>query len=251
MDRKPRQPDQPILSRGLLIWLATTGLVMGVGTLGVLSWAEQARTLVIAHTMGVVTFSLYTLFFSIATKDERRTAFSLDTSPTRPSTSPPASHPDAPAGYRLRALGGIPQDHQPRRPAVAHLHWRGLVDHRGLRNPQSSTAAYRRQGHSGRAVPPVAGGGCLVNAALLRGDKTRHPPAAGITPGRVSTLQGRSNRIWGNRLERGGSRGRSRVTIGQLGVSYEREGSPLRRSPRACRRPVGRGRAASVRFHVG
>jgi len=79
MDRKPRQPDRPILSRGLLIWLATTGLVMGIGTLGVLSWAEQARTLVIAHTMGVVTFSLYTLFFSVVTKDERRTAFSLDT----------------------------------------------------------------------------------------------------------------------------------------------------------------------------
>jgi len=79
MDRKPRQPDQPILSRGLLIWLAAAGLVMGVGTLGVLSWAEQAHTLVIAHTMGVVTFSLYALFFSIVTKDERRTAFSLDT----------------------------------------------------------------------------------------------------------------------------------------------------------------------------
>jgi Ca2+-transporting ATPase len=29
--------------------------------------------------MGFVTFSLFTLFFSIATKDERRTAFSLDT----------------------------------------------------------------------------------------------------------------------------------------------------------------------------
>jgi len=29
--------------------------------------------------MGVVTFSLYALFFSIETRDERRTAFSLDT----------------------------------------------------------------------------------------------------------------------------------------------------------------------------
>jgi P-type Ca2+ transporter type 2C len=47
--------------------------------LGVLSWPEQAHTLVIAHTMGVVTFSLYTLFFSIATKDEWRSPFSLDT----------------------------------------------------------------------------------------------------------------------------------------------------------------------------
>ena len=79
MDRKPRQPDQPILTRGLFVWLITAGLLMGAGTLGVLSWAEQDRSAAIAHTMGVVTFSLYALFFSIATKDERRTVFSLDT----------------------------------------------------------------------------------------------------------------------------------------------------------------------------
>jgi len=52
---------------------------MGVGTLGVISWAEQAHTRPIAYTMGVVTFSLYALFFSITTKDERTTVFSLDT----------------------------------------------------------------------------------------------------------------------------------------------------------------------------
>jgi P-type Ca2+ transporter type 2C len=79
MDHKPRQPDQPILTRGLFIWLVTVGLIMGTGTLGVLGWAEQARTEAVAHTMGVVTFSLFALFFSIATKDERRTLFSLDT----------------------------------------------------------------------------------------------------------------------------------------------------------------------------
>ena len=79
MDREPRQSDQPILTRGGFAWLASVGLVMGVGTLGVISWAEQVRTQEIAHTMGVVTFSLYALFFSITTKDERRTVFSLDT----------------------------------------------------------------------------------------------------------------------------------------------------------------------------
>jgi Ca2+-transporting ATPase len=79
MDRKPRQPDQPILTRGLFAWLVTAGLIVGAGTLGVLSWAEQVHTEAIAHTMGVVTFSLYALFFSIATKDERKTVFSLDT----------------------------------------------------------------------------------------------------------------------------------------------------------------------------
>jgi P-type Ca2+ transporter type 2C len=79
MERRPRQPDRPILTRGLLVWLVTAGLVMGIGTLSVTSWAEQVHTEEIAHTMAVVTFSLYTLFFSIATKDERRTMFSLDT----------------------------------------------------------------------------------------------------------------------------------------------------------------------------
>jgi Ca2+-transporting ATPase len=79
MDRRPRQPDQPILTRGGFAWLIGAGLVMGGGTLGVISWAEQARTEAIAHTMGVVTFSLYALAFSIATRDERRTAVSLDT----------------------------------------------------------------------------------------------------------------------------------------------------------------------------
>ncbi len=79
MEREPRQPDQPILTRPLFVWLISVGLITGVGTLGVISWAEQAHTQAIAHTMGVVTFSLYALLFSIETRDERRTAFSLDT----------------------------------------------------------------------------------------------------------------------------------------------------------------------------
>jgi P-type Ca2+ transporter type 2C len=79
MDRKPRQPGEPILSRGLIIWLVSIGLIMGVGTLGVISWAEQAHNKEIAHTMGLVTFSLYNLFFSLAVKDEHKTVFSLDT----------------------------------------------------------------------------------------------------------------------------------------------------------------------------
>jgi P-type Ca2+ transporter type 2C len=79
MEREPRPPDRPILTRGGFAWLASVGLVMGVGTLGVISWAEQAHSREIAHTMGVVTFSLYALLFSIETRDERRTAFSLDT----------------------------------------------------------------------------------------------------------------------------------------------------------------------------
>ena len=79
MERPPRSPSQPILSPGVLGWLVSAGLVMAVGTLSVISWAEQAHTLTIARTMGVVTFSLLNLFFSIEAKDEQQSAFSLDT----------------------------------------------------------------------------------------------------------------------------------------------------------------------------
>jgi Ca2+-transporting ATPase len=41
MERKPRQPDQPILTRGFIVWLATAGLVMGAGTLSVASWGSR------------------------------------------------------------------------------------------------------------------------------------------------------------------------------------------------------------------
>ena len=79
MERPPRPPGQPILSPGLITWLATAGLVIAAGTLTVINWAEHEHTLTIARTMGVVTFSLLNLFFSIEAKDERQSAFSLDT----------------------------------------------------------------------------------------------------------------------------------------------------------------------------
>jgi P-type Ca2+ transporter type 2C len=79
MQRKPRPPDQPILGRGLLSWLVIAGLVIAAGTLGVISWAQQAHGLVVARTMGLVTLSLFNLFFSIESKDDRRSAFNLDT----------------------------------------------------------------------------------------------------------------------------------------------------------------------------
>ncbi|MEU7904610.1 cation-transporting P-type ATPase [Actinoplanes sp. NPDC049118] len=80
MDRRPRRPDQPILDRARMAWLVTIGVIIGIGTLGVIEWAEQrSYPADVAHTMGVVTFSLFALFFSLAVKDERRTVFSLDT----------------------------------------------------------------------------------------------------------------------------------------------------------------------------
>jgi Ca2+-transporting ATPase len=79
MDRPPLPPGRPILTRGLLAWLAFVGLLMAIGTLGVISWADHAHGLATARTMGMVTFALFLLFFSIESKDERDSAFSLDT----------------------------------------------------------------------------------------------------------------------------------------------------------------------------
>ena len=79
MERRPRPPSQPILTAGVLSWLVSVGLVMAIGTLSVVSWAEQAHTLAIARTMGVVVFSLFNLFFSIESRDRRESVFSLST----------------------------------------------------------------------------------------------------------------------------------------------------------------------------
>jgi len=79
MERPPLPPDRPILTRGIIIWLAFLGVLMAIGTLSVISWAEQTHGLAIARTMGMVTFALLLLFFSIESKDERDSAFSLGT----------------------------------------------------------------------------------------------------------------------------------------------------------------------------
>jgi Ca2+-transporting ATPase len=79
MERPPLPPSRPILTRRLIVWLALVGLLMAVGTLSVISWAEQVHGLAIARTMGMVTFALFVLFFSIESKDQRDSAFSLDT----------------------------------------------------------------------------------------------------------------------------------------------------------------------------
>jgi Ca2+-transporting ATPase len=78
MKRKPRPPEQPILNRSLLVWLTIAGFVMGAGTLGVIWWAADHRTEEIARTMGVTTFAIANLFFSVASRSERQSIFSLD-----------------------------------------------------------------------------------------------------------------------------------------------------------------------------
>ncbi len=62
-----------------MVWLVFVKAIIGVGTLAVISWAEHAHDEAVAHTMGVVTFSLFAVAFSMTARDELRSAFSLDT----------------------------------------------------------------------------------------------------------------------------------------------------------------------------
>jgi P-type Ca2+ transporter type 2C len=79
MERPPRPPGQPILTRGLTAWLAFAGLLTAVGTLSVIGWAEHAHGIAVARTMGMVTLALFFLFFSIESKVDRESAFSHGT----------------------------------------------------------------------------------------------------------------------------------------------------------------------------
>ena len=45
-------------------------------TLPLIVWAGDAYDEIVAHTMGLVTFSLFHVFFSLETADEERTIFS-------------------------------------------------------------------------------------------------------------------------------------------------------------------------------
>ena len=76
MQEKPRPKDQKILPPKLTAWLVVVGLVMGLGTLGIMSWAGGAYGDTVARTMGVTTFALFRIVSSLETADETRSVFS-------------------------------------------------------------------------------------------------------------------------------------------------------------------------------
>ncbi len=79
MKRRPRKPEQPILTRADTRWFIVAGLVMAVATLAVVAGAEDSDGEGVARTMGLTTFSLANLFFSFSARDALRSMFSLDT----------------------------------------------------------------------------------------------------------------------------------------------------------------------------
>jgi Ca2+-transporting ATPase len=78
MRRKPRPSGEPILPRPILIWVGIAGLVLGGATLGLIAWADDAYGSAVARTMGLTTFAISNVLFSLTVRDERRSVFSLE-----------------------------------------------------------------------------------------------------------------------------------------------------------------------------
>ncbi len=78
MKRKPRPSGEPILPRPLLIWVIVAGFVLGGATLGLIAWADHAYDSSVARTMGLTAFAISNVMFSLTTRDEKRSVFSLD-----------------------------------------------------------------------------------------------------------------------------------------------------------------------------
>jgi Ca2+-transporting ATPase len=79
MERRPRKPDEPILTRATARWFAIAGLVMAASTLAVVAGAEHDRGADLARTMGLTTFAISNLVFSFTARDELRSVLSLGT----------------------------------------------------------------------------------------------------------------------------------------------------------------------------
>jgi P-type Ca2+ transporter type 2C len=79
MERRPRKPEEPILTRSSTLWFVIAGLVMAVATLAVIAGAQHSEGSEVARTMGLSTFGIANLVFSFTARDELRSVFSLDT----------------------------------------------------------------------------------------------------------------------------------------------------------------------------
>ncbi len=79
MQRTPRKPKQPLLTRTDTRWFVFAGLVMAIGTLAVAAGAEHDHGENLARTMALTTFAITNLVFSFTTRDDRHSVFSLDT----------------------------------------------------------------------------------------------------------------------------------------------------------------------------
>jgi Ca2+-transporting ATPase len=78
MERPPRKAGERILPTRLFTRLIVAGVIIAASALGVMQYAVAGAhwSVEIAHTMGMTTFSLASIFFALETNDELRSVFS-------------------------------------------------------------------------------------------------------------------------------------------------------------------------------
>ncbi|HEX2576331.1 MAG TPA: cation-translocating P-type ATPase C-terminal domain-containing protein, partial [Aquihabitans sp.] len=75
MAEPPRRPGARILTNGRLLTILLTGVVMAVGTLGVLAYGIETGTEAHALAVAFTTFVLFQVFNAFNARDEHLTAF--------------------------------------------------------------------------------------------------------------------------------------------------------------------------------
>jgi P-type Ca2+ transporter type 2C len=79
MRRRPRSPDEPVIAPALGVRLGVAGLLIAIGTLSVVAWAEDRYGLAVATTMGLTTMSLLHIVTALEWRDPLRSMFNRDT----------------------------------------------------------------------------------------------------------------------------------------------------------------------------
>jgi Ca2+-transporting ATPase len=79
MRRRPRSPEEPVIAPALGARLGVAGLLVAIGTLIVVAWAEDRHGIAVATTMGLVTMSLLHIAASLEWRDPYRSAFNRST----------------------------------------------------------------------------------------------------------------------------------------------------------------------------
>jgi Ca2+-transporting ATPase len=79
MHRRPRSPDEPVITPALGVRLGFAGLLIAIGSLAVVAWGEDRYDLSVATTMGLTTVSLLHIVAALEWRDPYRSIFHLDT----------------------------------------------------------------------------------------------------------------------------------------------------------------------------
>jgi Ca2+-transporting ATPase len=79
MQRAPRSPDEPVIPPALGARLGFAGLLIAIGTVSAVAWAEDRHGLGVATTMGLVTASLLHIVAALEWRDPAHSVFSRST----------------------------------------------------------------------------------------------------------------------------------------------------------------------------